>query len=129
MNFYFYIGVVAKACFFPLQGETSNNQLEPGLLPEEPCLLPAFILNQACVERSNVQKERKNKKAEWRGRVKGIASQKVTIEHHHPFSCGIQSFLKFFLGGPNKPHKFAVHPMPKKDTWYWVVRRSKFISN
>jgi hypothetical protein len=63
-------------------------------------------VNQARVERSNVQEVRKNKKAEQR--VKGIASQDVTIEHHPPFSRGIQSFLKFFLGGPNKPRKFPI---------------------
>jgi hypothetical protein len=97
---------------FPLQGEPLNNQLDPGLLPEEPCLSPAFIVNQTRVERSNVQEARKNKKAERR--VKGISSRSITIEHHHPFSCDIQSFINFFLGGPNKPHKFPVPPSNAK---------------
>jgi hypothetical protein len=113
---------------FPLQGEALNNQLEPGPLPEEPRLSPAFLVNQMRVERSNVEEERKNKKAEQR--VRGIASRTVTIEHHHPFSCGIQSFIKFFLGGPNKPHKVPVPPSnAKKDAQYWVEKRSQFISN
>jgi hypothetical protein len=51
---------------FPLQGEALNNQLEPGPLPEEPRLLPAFLVNQVRVERSNVEEARKNKKAERR---------------------------------------------------------------
>jgi hypothetical protein len=80
------------------------------------------------VEKSNVEEARKNKKAERR--VRGIASRTVTIEHHHPFSRGIQSFIKFFLGGPNKPHKFLVTPSKaEKDAQYWVEKRSQFISS
>jgi hypothetical protein len=124
-----YFGVASNTCFsFALQGNTSTNQLEPVPLPEEPCLSPSFIVNQANVARSNVQETREKKKAERR--VKGIAGRSVTIEHHHPFLRGIQTFLKFFLGGPNKPHKFPPPPSnAKKESQYWVEKHSQFISN
>jgi hypothetical protein len=125
----FYVGAASNACFsFPLQANASTNQLEPVPLPEEPCLSPSFIVNQANVVRSNVQEMREKKKAE--SRVKGIAGQSVTIEHHHPFLRGIQTFLKFFLGGPNKTHEFPPPPSDaKKEAQYQVKKQSQFLSN
>ena len=68
-------------------------------------------MNQARVGRAHVQEAHKKKKAEQQ--IRGIASQNFTVEHHHPFSRGVQCFLKFFLGGPNKPHKY---PSPPSNT-------------
>jgi hypothetical protein len=111
----------------PLTEDASGAHLDPVPLPDEPRLSPSFIVNQARVGRAHVQEAREKKKAEQQ--IRGIASQNVTVEHHHPFSRGVQYFIKFFLGGPNKPHKYPSPPSnAEKESQYWVEKRSHFIA-
>jgi hypothetical protein len=105
----------------PLTEDASGAHLDPVPLPDEPRLSPSFIVNQARVGRAHVQEAREKKKAEKR--IRGIASQNVTVEHHHPFSRGVQYFIKFFYGGPNKPHEYPLPPSnAEKESQYWVEK-------
>ena len=74
----------------------------------------------------NAQESREKKRAQRRAR--GIATRNTTVQHFEPYSRGVQFFIKFFLGGPNKPQDYPDPPSAQEKTaQYWIERRSQMI--
>ena len=74
----------------------------------------------------NAQESREKKRAQCRAR--GIATRNTTVQHFEPYSRGVQFFIKFFLGGPNKPQDYPDPPSAQEKTaQYWIERRSQMI--
>jgi len=72
----------------------------------------------------NAQESREKKRAQRRAR--GIATRNTTVQHFEPYSRGVQFFIKFFLGGPNKPQHYPDPPSAQEKTaQYWIERRSQ----
>jgi hypothetical protein len=69
-----------------------------------------------------------NRQAEKRVRV--IAGKAVLAKHCDKFSCGIQAFVKFFLGNPTKAQDYPPPPTPPElNSLYWVKQRTEAIKN
>ena len=57
-----------------------------------------------------------------------MAQRNTTVNHFEPYARGVQHFVKYFLGGPDKPQDFPPPPdKQEKDSQYWVERRTQFI--
>ena len=86
----------------------------------------SFVVQQAHKERSQAEEGKGKKRAEHCAR--GMAQRKTTVEHYEPYSRGVQYFIKFFLGGPNKPKDYPEPPTDQeKESQYWVEKRSQLI--
>ncbi|OAV91125.1 hypothetical protein PTTG_28073 [Puccinia triticina 1-1 BBBD Race 1] len=107
-------------------GEPSNNATEPAPLPREPQLVPKFLATQAQLNKAEAAEASGKKQTERR--VRGMAQQNTTVNHFEPYARGVQYFVKYFLGGPDKPQDFPPPPSEReKDSQYWVERRAQFI--
>ena len=107
-------------------GESSNNPTEPAALPKKPQLSAKFVATQANLDKKEASKAANKKKT--KRRVQGLAQQNTTVDHFEPYSRGVQYFIKYFLGSPEKPQDYPQPPSKEeKDSQYWVERRTRFI--
>ena len=107
-------------------GGSSLNQ--PNTPSETSQLPPQLVVEAARRARKNVEKNEEDRQAEKQVRV--MAWKAVLAEHCNKISCGIQSFVKFFLGNPTKIQDYPPPPTPAElQALYWVAQRTEAIKN
>ncbi|EFP93677.2 uncharacterized protein PGTG_19338 [Puccinia graminis f. sp. tritici CRL 75-36-700-3] len=110
----------------PAGDGSDNQQNEPPKVPKEPQLTAKFVARQAQVDKAGEEEAAAKKRVERR--VRGMAQRNTTVSHFEPYSRGVQSFLKHFLGGPEKPHDYPPPPSEEeKEAQYWIEKRTEFI--
>ncbi|OAV91098.1 hypothetical protein PTTG_04658, partial [Puccinia triticina 1-1 BBBD Race 1] len=89
-------------------------------------LAPEFVVANARKVREQADKSENERRSSRKAR--GIAQKGPLAEHYNKFSRGIQNFVKFFLGQPDKPQDYPQAPTPKElEDQYWVEKRSEII--
>ncbi|OAV87049.1 hypothetical protein PTTG_29599 [Puccinia triticina 1-1 BBBD Race 1] len=107
-------------------GSDAQEPNQPSKLPETSRLDPKFVVENARRAREEAEANEDHHRAEKR--LRGIAGKQALAEHCDKLSRGIQSFVKFFLGNPDKPQDYP--PAPTREeikAQYWVDQRTASI--
>ncbi|OAV85428.1 hypothetical protein PTTG_30529, partial [Puccinia triticina 1-1 BBBD Race 1] len=110
------------------KGKSSNAEAaQRASEPEDLSRLdPAFVVAKARKSRTKAGEVEEGRKSGRR--AKGIARKSALAEHHDALSWSIQSFIKFFLGNPDKPQDYPITPTePELAGQYWMEKQSAVI--